>query len=84
MDFSLPSVFPVNTNTGGIPTSTAGIVTAYGIGGAIIAEAVSSDGTIQTATATFNCPLVSSDSHDRRQLLSRFTGAFPAGDGNCL
>ena len=39
--------------------ATAGVVTAYGNGSAtIIAEATSSDGSIQTATATFNCPLV--------------------------
>ena len=57
---SSPSVFPVNTNTGGNSGSTAGIVTAYGSGTAvIIAEATNtSDGSIQTATATFNCPLV--------------------------
>jgi len=57
---SVPSVFPVNTNTAGTVGATAGIVTAYGNGGAvIIAEATNpSDGTIQTATATFNCPLV--------------------------
>jgi hypothetical protein len=37
-------------------------VTAFGNGSAaIIAEATSSDGTIQTATATFNCPLVLPD-----------------------
>jgi uncharacterized protein YjdB len=55
----VPSVFPVNTNTGGNTGATAGIATAYGNGGAvIIAEAKSTDGTIQTATATFNCPLV--------------------------
>jgi hypothetical protein len=54
-----PSVFPVNTNTAGNSGATAGTVTAYGSGGAIvIAEAKSSDGTIQTATAAFNCPLV--------------------------
>jgi hypothetical protein len=54
-----PSVFPVNTNTGGNLGATAGIVTAYGSGnGVIVAEATGSDGTIQTATATFNCPLV--------------------------
>jgi hypothetical protein len=35
------------------------VVTAYGNGGAtIIAQATSSDGSVQTATATFNCPLV--------------------------
>jgi len=55
---SEPSVFPVNSNTGGNSGASAGIVTAYGNGGTIIiAEAKSSDGTIQTATATFNCPL---------------------------
>lgn len=57
---SVPSVFPVNTNTAGSLGATAGIVTAYGNGSAvIIAEAKNpSDGTLQTATATFNCPLV--------------------------
>jgi hypothetical protein len=55
-----PSVFPVNTNSGGNAGATAGIVTAYGSGSAIvIAEATNPlDGTIQTATATFNCPLI--------------------------
>ena len=56
---SWPSVFPVDTNSGGNSGATAGTVTAYGSGNAsIVAEATSSDGTIQTATATFNCPLV--------------------------
>ena len=55
---SVPSVFPVDTNAGGTPGATAGVVTAYGIGTAtIIAEAKSTDGTIQTATATFTCPV---------------------------
>ncbi len=55
---SAPSVFPVNTNSGGSPGATAGIVTAYGNGSAIIiAETSALDGTIQTATATFNCPM---------------------------
>ncbi len=55
----VPSVFPVDTNSGGNSGATAGIVSAYGNGSAeIIAEATNpSDGTIQTATATFNCPL---------------------------
>ncbi len=56
---SAPDVFPVNSNNSSpLPTgSTAGVVTAYGSGSAtIIAEAMSTDGTIQTATATFNCP----------------------------
>jgi uncharacterized protein YjdB len=57
---SFPSDFPVNTisNSGGNPGATAGIVTAYASGSAtIIAEAKNPDGSIQTATATFNCPL---------------------------
>ena len=55
-----PSVFPVNNTTAGNLGATAGIVTAYGSGnGVITAEAKNpSDGTLQTATATFNCPLV--------------------------
>ena len=59
---STPDVFPVNTNNTSTVEpvgSTAGVVTAYGTGSAtIIAEATGSDGTIQTATATFSCPLV--------------------------
>jgi hypothetical protein len=58
---SFPDIFPVNSNNS-VPEpvgATAGVVTAYGSGGAtIIAQATSSDGSIQTATATFNCPLV--------------------------
>jgi uncharacterized protein YjdB len=56
---SFPNDFPVNSNTGGNSGATAGIVTAYASGSAtIIAEAKNpGDGTIQTATATFNCPL---------------------------
>jgi len=57
---SEPDVFPVNSNNSATdPGAPGGIVTAYGNGGAvIIAEATSSDGGIQTATATFSCPLV--------------------------
>jgi hypothetical protein len=59
---SSPSVFPVNTNGSGSanPGADAGVVTAYGDGGAtIIAEATdAATGSIQTATAQFNCPLV--------------------------
>jgi uncharacterized protein YjdB len=59
---SAPSVFPVNTNGSGAPNpgADAGVVTAYGNGGAtIIAEATDpTTGSIETATATFNCPLV--------------------------
>ena len=40
--------------------ANAGVVTAYGTGGAtIIAEATDpTTGSIETATATFNCPLI--------------------------
>ena len=56
---SEPSVFTVDTNSGGNSGASAGTVTAWGNGSAvIIAEATSTDGTIQTATATFACPLV--------------------------
>ena len=57
---SFPDVFPVNSNNSPVdPGAPGGLVTAYGSGSAtIIAEAKSSDGSIQTATATFNCPLV--------------------------
>jgi hypothetical protein len=56
---TFPSVFPVDSNSGGNSGATAGLVTAYGSGNVtIIAEATNpSDGTIQTATAVFNCPL---------------------------
>ena len=56
---SFPDDFPVSTNSGGTQTASGGIVTAYSAGSAtIIAEATGPDGSIQTATATFNCPLV--------------------------
>jgi hypothetical protein len=57
---SFPNDFPVNTNTAGNVGATAGIVSAWANGSAAItAEATSpSDGTLQTATATFACPLV--------------------------
>jgi hypothetical protein len=62
---SAPNVFPVTTNNSAAPTSgsqNGGVVSAWGNGGAaIIAEAKGSDGTIQTATATFNCPYVAPD-----------------------
>ena len=58
---SEPNAFPVNTNTTPPnPGAPGGIVTAYGNGSAIIiAEATDpTTGSLQTATATFNCPLV--------------------------
>jgi hypothetical protein len=56
---SFPDEFPVNTNSGGTPSASAGIVTAYAAGSAtIIAEYTDpASQTIQTATATFSCPL---------------------------
>jgi len=56
---SFPDYFPVNSNSGGTPSASAGIVTAYASGSAtIIAEYTDpATQTIQTATATFNCPL---------------------------
>jgi hypothetical protein len=57
-----PNIFPISTNGTGAAASgtTAGIITAYGSGSNIvIAEATDpKTGSIQTATATFNCPLV--------------------------
>jgi Bacterial Ig-like domain (group 2) len=57
---SFPNDFPINTNTAGNVGATAGIASAWASGSAAItAEATSpSDGTIQTATAKFGCPLV--------------------------
>jgi Bacterial Ig-like domain (group 2) len=53
-----PHNFPINTT--GATGAQAGIITAYAPGSVVvIAEAKNpSDGTIATATATFNCPLV--------------------------
>jgi hypothetical protein len=62
---SAPNVFPVTTNNSAGVTSgsqNGGVVSAFGSGGAsITAEATGSDGTVQTATATFTCPLVEPD-----------------------
>lgn len=59
---SAPNVFPVinSNNSGANPGVPAGTATAYGSGGAtIIAEAIDpTTGSVQTATATFSCPLV--------------------------
>ncbi|HEY3625729.1 MAG TPA: Ig-like domain-containing protein, partial [Terracidiphilus sp.] len=56
---SFPDYFPVNTNSGGTSSASAGIVTAYASGSTtIIAEYTDpATQTIQTATATFSCPL---------------------------
>lgn len=58
---SAPNLFPISTNGTGAAASgtTAGIITAYASGNAdVIAEAVDpKTGSIQTAEATFNCPL---------------------------
>lgn len=58
---SAPNVFPVTTNNGAPPapgSQNGGIASAFGAGTAVlIAEARSSSGSIQTATATFTCPI---------------------------
>jgi len=61
-----PELFPVDTNSGGTPGASAGLVTAYASGSAVIvAEVVNptnaqgqTDGTIETAQATFACPQI--------------------------
>jgi hypothetical protein len=57
---SFPNDFPVSISTDGNLGATGGVVSAYANGNTVItAEATSpSDGTLQTATATFACPLV--------------------------
>jgi len=58
---SAPDVFPVNSNNSTVnPGAPGGVVTAYGNGSATIIAKVTDaiDGSIQTATATFSCPLV--------------------------
>jgi hypothetical protein len=57
---SFPNTFPVSSDNG-IPNPGApgGIVTAYAYGSTtIIAEAMNTDGSVQTQTAQFSCPLV--------------------------
>lgn len=57
---SEPNIFPVTSNnSGSAGKSNAGVASAFANGGAtIVAEAIdSTTGTVQTATATFNCPL---------------------------
>lgn len=54
---SFPNDFPINTT--GQPGVQAGVMTAYASGTAVvIAEASNPDGSVVTATATFNCPLL--------------------------
>jgi hypothetical protein len=78
---SFPSSFPVNTGSNSTnPGAPAGVVTAYGTGGAtIIAEATDpTTGSIQTATATFNCPLVPPD------LPLTYGSCFPGSQASAL
>ncbi|MGC1422333.1 MAG: Ig-like domain-containing protein [Terracidiphilus sp.] len=60
---STPNVFPVGTNSSDSQgKSNAGVASAYGNGSAvIIAEATATDGSVQTATSTFSCPLALPD-----------------------
>jgi hypothetical protein len=54
---SAPDVFPINTT--GVAGAPAGVITADGNGTVVvIAEAKNPDGSLVTATATFNCPLI--------------------------
>jgi len=72
---SEPEFFPVDTNSGGNPGASAGLVTNYAGGSAvIIAETASTDGTIQTASATYNCPVIAP---------SPATADEPAQQGSC-
>ncbi len=56
---SAPNSFPVSSNNStGQGQENAGVASAWGNGTAtIIAEAIADDGSVQTATATFACPL---------------------------
>ena len=56
---SAPNVFPVSSNDSNAQgQENAGVAAAWGNGSAtIIAEATADDGSVQTATATFACPL---------------------------
>ena len=70
---TVPNVFPVTTNCGsGAPANCSppplagsqngGVASAYGDGsGLIVAEYKGTDGSTQTATATFACPLAEPD-----------------------
>ena len=79
---SEPEFFPVDTNSGGNPGASAGLVTNYAGGSAvIIAETASTDGTIQTATATYSCPVVApsaATANEPAQQGSCYTGEPPA------
>ncbi len=59
---SAPNVFPVTNSNSAPPgggTENGGVATAWGSGSATItAEATDSNGSIATASATFECPLV--------------------------
>jgi len=56
---SAPNTFPVSSNNSNAQgQENAGVASAWGNGSAtIIAEATATDGSVQTATATFACPL---------------------------
>jgi len=72
---SEPELFPVDTNSGGNPGASAGLVTNYAGGGTVvIAETASADGTIQTASATYNCPVIPP---------AAATAGEPAQQGSC-
>jgi hypothetical protein len=84
---SAPSVFPVNTNGTGVPSggANAGIVTAYGSGGAtIIAEATDpATRSIETATATFSCPLIN-PIYDLNGRITNNPSCYPGSEASAL
>lgn len=84
---SAPSGFPVNTNGTGSPSggANAGIVTAYGNGSAtIIAEATdTTTGSVETATATFNCPLVN-PTYDLNGRINNNPSCYPGSESSAL
>jgi uncharacterized protein YjdB len=84
---SAPSVFPVNTNGTGVPSggANAGIVTAYGSGSAtIIAEATDpATRSIETATATFSCPLIN-PIYDLNGRITNNPSCYPGSEASAL
>jgi len=84
---SAPNIFPVNSNGTGTPNpgASAGVVTAYGVGGAtIIAEATdAATGSVQTATATFSCPLIM-PIYDSQNRITNSPSCYPGSEASSL
>jgi hypothetical protein len=89
---SAPNVFPITSNSGagagtapGTGTQNGGVVSAYGastgnVGATITAEAMDSNGSIATATATVGCPYVAATAGTPA---TGTTPAVPATPGSC-